>query len=50
MTTDELMQQVNAYIGDTSRSTTETREGLEEVRDEIEIMIEALLEDEREGR
>ncbi|BAO58553.1 hypothetical protein FDH89_gp09 [Pseudomonas phage phiR18] len=46
MTKDELMEAVRGFYGDTSRSREETRELLEEVRDEIDILIESLYEDE----
>jgi hypothetical protein len=42
MTTEELMNALKKYYGDTSRSREETREGLEEVRDQINLLIDSL--------
>ena len=42
MTTQELMEAIQRYYGDTSRSREETREGLEEVRDQIDLLIDSL--------
>ena len=45
MTTEELKIIVNAFFSDTSRSPLETLEGLEEVQEDIETMIEGLRSD-----
>jgi hypothetical protein len=42
MTTAELLEAVNRYYEDRTRTQSETAEGLTEVRDEIEIMIDTL--------
>lgn len=42
MTTEELINTVRDFHGDTSRSPAETLEGLKEVAGEVDAMIEAL--------
>lgn len=42
MSTQELMDAIQQYYGDKSRSREETREGLEEVRDMMDLLIDSL--------
>lgn len=42
MKLEELKKAVEKFFSDTSRSPTETREGLEEVSDLIEILCDTL--------
>lgn len=46
MEVEELKAKVSEFFGDTSRSPSETREGLEEVVGHIELLIESLPSDE----
>lgn len=39
---EQVIEAVRAFYGDTTRSREATRDGLEEVRDEIETLIESL--------
>ncbi|MDG9784667.1 hypothetical protein [Metapseudomonas otitidis] len=41
-TKEQIVETIKEFYGDTSRSREETREALEEVRDELEILIESL--------
>lgn len=45
MTLEELKQGIEDYFGDTSRSEEETVDGLSELRDDIEMRLEALSSD-----
>lgn len=42
---DEILKQIQALFGDTSQEAIETLEQLEEIRGEIDILIEALKAD-----
>lgn len=42
MTKDELIEAANKFFSDRTRSQAETRNDLQEVADEIEVMIESL--------
>ena len=42
----ELKAYVDRFYSDRSRSAAETREALEELRDDLDILIETLAEDE----
>lgn len=42
MTTQELMDALARFYGDKSRTREETREGLEEVRDQLDLLIDSL--------
>ncbi|MDO8414157.1 MAG: hypothetical protein Q7S51_10260 [Gallionellaceae bacterium] len=42
METQELMEAMQQFYGDKSRTREETREGLEEVRDQLDMLIESL--------
>jgi hypothetical protein len=42
METQDLMEALQRFYGDTSRSREETREALEEVRDQIDLLIDSL--------
>jgi hypothetical protein len=42
MSYEELKKALYAYYGDTSRPPEDTREGLEELRDEIETLLDSL--------
>lgn len=42
MTYIELKAAVDAYFSDRSRSVSDTREGLENLRDELDMMIDSL--------
>ena len=42
MSLDEAKAALNKFFGDTSRTREQTREGLEELRDDIDVMIETL--------
>ena len=42
MNYEELKQALMTFFGDTSRSAEETKDGLESLRDEIEMLIETL--------
>jgi hypothetical protein len=42
MTYEELKDALSRYFGDTRRSPEETREGLENLRDEIDMLLETL--------
>ena len=42
MNEQQLMEAIQRYFGDKSRSREATREGLEAARDEIEMLIETL--------
>lgn len=46
MTIEELIEEVTAYFSDTSRSRSETREGLECLSNEIEVLLDTLDDDE----
>lgn len=45
MTLDSVKQSIQDFFGDTSRSRSETREGLEELRDEVDTLLESLQDD-----
>jgi flagellar basal body-associated protein FliL len=45
MDLEQVKDAINAYFGDTSRSPTETKEGLEELQADIEGMLDALRAD-----
>ena len=47
MDLEELKSQVQKFFGDTSHSRAETRDGLEELADEIQTMLDTL-QDEQE--
>lgn len=42
MSIEEILEAIQAYYGDTSRSREETREGLDEVAGELETLLETL--------
>lgn len=42
MSYDELKMALELFFGDTSRSAEETREGLESLRDEIDMLLDTL--------
>lgn len=42
MTIEEIKEIVNKYFGDTSRSQDDTRAGLQELMEEIEILLDSL--------
>lgn len=42
---DKLLKAINDFFSDTSRSADETRDGLEEARDLIDELLEALSND-----
>jgi len=39
---DEIIKKINKLFGDTSQSQEATREQLEEIRDEIEMLLASL--------
>ena len=39
---DEILEKIKELFGDTSQEPYETREQLEEIKDEINILLEAL--------
>jgi hypothetical protein len=49
VTKKEVMDTLNSFFGDTTRSQAETRSELEEIVDEIEVMIDMLDVDEDES-
>lgn len=53
MTLDEAKEAINKFFSDTGNSRAETRDGLEELREEINMLLDALddddLRDERGG-
>ncbi|MCE3602732.1 hypothetical protein LXA47_03855 [Massilia sp. P8910] len=46
MNKDELRAHVQAFYSDTSRSRAETRDALEDIQEEIELLVESLYDDE----
>lgn len=42
MDLDELKEALNKFFGDTSRSRSDTKQGLIELRDEIDLLLETL--------
>lgn len=42
MSKDELIAAIQKFFGDTSRSPEETRDGLEEARDQIDTFLDTL--------
>lgn len=42
MTTEELLDELKRFYADKSRTREETRECLEEVRDELDLLIDSL--------
>jgi len=45
MTTQEVIDCINRFFSDKSRTAAETREGLEEILAEVESMCDALAEE-----
>lgn len=45
LSAEEIKIKINEFFNDTTRTPRETLEGLEDLRDEIEIMIESLESD-----
>lgn len=45
MSKDDLLEAIRRFYGNTSIPRSETREGLEEARDDIDTLIESLLDD-----
>lgn len=45
MTLEEAKEALNKYFSDTDRTPSETVEGLRELRDEIDVMIDAIRSD-----
>jgi hypothetical protein len=45
MTIDEVSKALNEFFSDTSRSSAKTREGLGELQEELQTMLDALDED-----
>lgn len=46
MDIEELKEAINKFFGDTSRSRSETKEGLEEASDHIQTMLDTLQDEE----
>ncbi len=42
MTYECLLEAIQSYYGDTSRSREETREGLEDLLEEVKLLIDTL--------
>src|SRR5574337_448469 len=48
-TKDEVLEEINEFFSDDSRTPSETREGLQEIRDEIDTLIDCLDSDSKRG-
>lgn len=42
MTYEQALEAIKEFFGDTSREASETKEGLQGLRDEIEMLIDTL--------
>jgi hypothetical protein len=45
ITLDAVKKSINDFFSDTTRPASQTREGLEEIRDDVDSKLEALAED-----
>lgn len=48
MTLEQVKNAIQSYYGDTSRSRSQTRDGLEELASDIEVFLSSLDDDEDE--
>lgn len=42
MSKDQMLKAIDQYFSDTSRSVEETKDGLEEARDTIEMLLQTM--------